>query len=186
MKNPLHYIHKYPLRTKQILGISYEQFFLLVKQVELRHKERQAETERQKVRLNVRGGGRKPKLTMTEEVCLSLFYLRQMPTFEVLGMYFNVSKTEANDTFHYWLKILREVLPCSLIEQVESQESDSAIVRELLTDFELIVDSYEQPRERPKDNKEQQEYFSGKKKRHTLKSQVISLPEAKDIVDLVV
>lgn len=186
MKNPLHYIHKYPHRSKQILGISYEQFFLLVKQVELRHKERQAETERQKVRLNVRGGGRKPKLTMTEEVCLSLFYLRQMPTFEVLGMYFNVSKTEANDTFHYWLKILREVLPCSLIEQVESQESDSAIVRELLTDFELIVDSYEQPRQRPKDNKEQQEYFSGKKKRHTLKSQVVSLPKAKDIVDIVV
>ncbi|AFY89171.1 hypothetical protein Chro_3735 [Chroococcidiopsis thermalis PCC 7203] len=31
MKNPLHYIHKYPLRTKQILGISYEQFLLLVK-----------------------------------------------------------------------------------------------------------------------------------------------------------
>ncbi|MDV2996865.1 MAG: hypothetical protein N4J56_006570 [Chroococcidiopsis sp. SAG 2025] len=41
-------------------------------------------------------------------------------------------------------------------------------------------------RERPKDNKEQQKYFSGKKKRHTFKSQVISLPNAKDIVDIVV
>ncbi|WP_199756022.1 helix-turn-helix domain-containing protein [Chroococcidiopsis cubana] len=111
------------------MGISYEQFFFLVKQVELSHKERQAETERQKVRLNARGGGRKPKLTIPEEVGLSLFYLRQMPTFEVLGMYFNVSKTEANDTFHCWLKILREVLPCSLLEQVESQESDAAIVQ---------------------------------------------------------
>ena len=50
MKNPLHYIHKYPHRTKQILGISYEQFFLLVKQAKERHKERQAEAERQKVR----------------------------------------------------------------------------------------------------------------------------------------
>ncbi|MDZ4877241.1 MAG: hypothetical protein CLLPBCKN_006676 [Chroococcidiopsis cubana SAG 39.79] len=60
------------------------------------------------------------------------------------------------------------------------------LYRELLTDFELIVDSYEQPRQRPKDNKEQQEYFSGKKKRHTLKSQVVSLPNAKDIVDIVV
>ena len=109
-----------------------------------------------------------------------------MPTFEVLGMHFDVSKTEANDTFDYWLKILREVLPSCLLEQVEKQSSDYAIVQELLMAFELIVDSYEQPRERPKDNKEQQEYFSGKKKRHTLKSQVISLPEAKDIVDLVV
>lgn len=35
-----------------------------------------------------------------------LFYLLQMPTFQVLGMLFGVSKTEANDTFHYWILIL--------------------------------------------------------------------------------
>ncbi|MFH7029469.1 MAG: transposase family protein [Heteroscytonema crispum UTEX LB 1556] len=56
----------------------------------------------------------------------------------------------------------------------------------MLMEFELLVDSYKQPRERPKDQKAQQEYFSGKQKRHTLKSQVVSLPEAKDIVDIVV
>lgn len=32
----------------------------------------------------------------------------------------------------------------------------------------------------------QKEYFSGKKKRHTLKNQVVSLPKAKDIVGIVV
>ncbi|OUL23020.1 IS5 family transposase [Nostoc sp. RF31YmG] len=186
MKNPLHYIHKYPHRTKQILGISYDQFVLLAKQAEVRHKERQCLSEKKKVRINAIGGGRKPKLTIVEEICLSLFYLRQMPTFEILGMHFDISKTEANDTFHYWLKVLREVLPASLLEQVDRQESDFAIVQELLVEFELIVDSYEQPRERPTDNKEQQEYFSGKKKQHTLKSQVVSLPKAKDIVDIVV
>ncbi len=186
MKNPLHNIHKYPHRTRQILGISYEQFLSLVKQAVERHKQHKAQAESQKVRLNASGGGRKPKLTLCEEVCLSIFYLRQMPTFEILGMHFNISKTEANDTFHYWLKILREVLPASLLEQVESSESDYAIVQDLLREFELIVDSYEQPRERPTGKQEQQEYFSGKKKRHTLKSQVVSLPEAKDIVDIVV
>ncbi len=121
------------------------------------------------------GGGRKPKLSISEQVCLCLFYLRQMPTFEVLGIHFNVSKTEANDTFDYWLLIFREVLPSSLLEQVESPESDYAIVQELLNEFELIVDSYEQPRERPKDNEEQQTYFSGKKRQHTFKNQVVSL-----------
>ncbi|PSB47287.1 IS5/IS1182 family transposase [Cyanosarcina cf. burmensis CCALA 770] len=186
MKNPLHYIHKYPHRSKQILGIDGQQFLKLVQQAELKHKEQQALREKTKIRVNLPGGGRKPKLTIPEQVCLCLFYLRQMPTFEILGMHFNVSKTEANETFHYWLKILREVLPASLLEQVENQESDYAIVQEILTEFKLIVDSYEQPRERPTDNKEQPEYFSGKKKRHTLKSQVISLPLAKDIVDVLV
>lgn len=75
-------------------------------------------------------------------MCLCLFYLRQLPTFEVLGLQFGVSKTEANDTFHYWLNILRELLPASLLEQVEDQASDYEIVQEILTEFRLIVDSY--------------------------------------------
>ncbi|AUB43093.1 Mobile element protein (plasmid) [Nostoc flagelliforme CCNUN1] len=159
---------------------------MLVQQAKLINQEQLAEVERKKVRVNAPGGGRKPKLTLEESVCLCLFYLRQMPTFEILGIHFDVSKTEANDTFHYWIKILRVILPSSLLEQVEAQESEMMIVQELLTEFELIVDSMEQPRERPRDNKEQKKYFSGKKKQHTFKNQVVSMPEAKEIVDVVV
>jgi len=83
-KNPLHYIQEYPQRTKQLLGISYNQFVGLLAQAELRHAQQQAEIERTKMRVIAKGGGRKPKLTIPEEVCLCLFYLRQLPTFEVL------------------------------------------------------------------------------------------------------
>jgi hypothetical protein len=107
-----------------------------------------------------------------------------MPTFQVLGMLFGISKTEANDTFHEWIPILREILPASLLEQVSNNESDLLFVQEVLTNFRLLVDSLEQPTYRPCDQKEQQEYFSGKKKQHTLKSQMIALPEAKDIVEV--
>jgi hypothetical protein len=78
-----------------------------------------------------------------------------MTTFQLLGIQFDVSESTANDTFNYWLPILRELLPASLIEQVKKNESDYEIVKEVLTDYELIVDSYEQVRERPGDNKEQ-------------------------------
>lgn len=184
MKNPLHYIQEYPHRTKQILGITNDQFRDLLEQAESHHKLVQAERERNQVRINRKGGGRKPKLEIREEVCLCLFYLRQMPTFEVLGLQFGISKTEANDTFHYWLRIIRNLLPASLIEQVEKNHSDHAIALELLKEFQLIVDSMEQPRERPVDNQEQQKYFSGKKKQHTFKNQFVILPEGKDIVDV--
>ncbi|MEH2277310.1 MAG: transposase family protein [Nostoc sp.] len=75
-----------------------------------------------------------------------------MPTFEVLGLQFGISKTEANDTFHYWLVILQKILPASLLKQVEKNESDYVIAMELLKEFKLIVDSMEQPRERSSDN----------------------------------
>jgi len=44
----------------------------------------------------------------------------------------------------------------------KKKESDYEIVKEILTEQELIVDSYEQVRERPGDNKEQEKYYSGK------------------------
>lgn len=47
------------------------------------------------------------------------------------------------------------------------------------------MDSYEQPIERPCDYKEQKKYYSGKKANHTRKSQLIVLPNGKDIVDVV-
>jgi hypothetical protein len=52
MKNPLHYIHTYTLRTKQILGISYDQFLLLVQQAELINQKQLVEVEQNKVRIN--------------------------------------------------------------------------------------------------------------------------------------
>jgi hypothetical protein len=178
------YIEKYPHRTKQILGISYEQLQSLLKCAQKRHQEIKTKQENQKIRINASGGGRPTKLSTNEQICLCLFYLRQMPTFQVLGILFGVSKTEANDTFHDWIPILREILPSSLLEQVSNNESDLLFVQELLTNFRLLVDSLEQPIYRNSDQKEQQKYFSGKKRQHTLKSLMIGIPEGKDIVEV--
>ena len=78
-----------------------------------------------------------------------------------------------------------ELLPSSLIEQVKKNESDYEVVKEILTEYELIVDSYEQVRERPGDDKEQEKYYSGKACKHTFKSQIIILPSGRDIVDVI-
>ncbi|MBD2607037.1 transposase family protein [Scytonema hofmannii FACHB-248] len=180
------YIQKYPSRTKQILGISYEQFQALLQSALKEHLQIQKEKEKQKVRINYPGGGRKEILSISEQICLCLFYLRQIPTFEILGMLFGVSKSEAHVTFHYWIKIIREILPSSLLEQMEDSEGDFMIVQEILTNFQLLVDSLEQPIDRPSDNEEQKKFYSGKKKQHTLKSQLVGLPNGKDIVDVAV
>ena len=55
---------------------------------------------------------------------------------------------------------------------------------QLLTEGFLLVDAWEQPIHRPLDNDKQQQYYSGKKKQHTRKNQVIVLPKGIDIVDV--
>ena len=81
MSNPINYIHKYPHRSKRILGISYKQFLQLVQQATLRQSQERQRIEQTKKRINASGGGRKPILSTQVEVGLCLFYLRHLPTF---------------------------------------------------------------------------------------------------------
>jgi hypothetical protein len=90
----------------------------------MQHKELQGDIESKKIGINQKGEGGKGKPEIKEQVCLSLFYWRKMPTFEVLGFHFGISKTEAKETFDYWLEILRDVFPASLLEQVGKHDSD--------------------------------------------------------------
>ncbi len=186
MSNPLDYIQKYPERTIRILGINYQQWQQLSKKAIACYLEQQNTLEKSKVRINAQGGGRKPILSQEEEICLCLFYLRQMPTFEVLGIQFEISKTEANDTFHKWLQILRKLLPASLLEEFNNQPQNREMLYSLLEEIELLVDTTEQARQRPKNYNEQKKYFSGKQQSHTFKNSVISCSKGQDIIDVVV
>jgi DDE superfamily endonuclease/Helix-turn-helix of DDE superfamily endonuclease len=186
LSNPVNYIEKYPERTTSILGISYQQWKELTKSAIAYEQQQQEKLEKSKIRINAPGGGRKPVLSSCEEIGLCLFYLRQMPTFEVLGIQFGISQTQANDTFHKWLQILRKLLPASLLEQLENQPQNRDMLYELLVEIELLVDSTEQDRQRPLNYQEQKKYFSGKQQSHTFKNSVISCSKGEDIIDVTV
>lgn len=185
MSDILNHIEEHPKETQRLMGLDYEQLQQLIQNAERLHHEKQALLESKKVRIIAGGGGRKPKLSVSEQIILTLVYLRHMTTFQLLGIQFGVSESTANDTFNYWLPQLRELLPCSLLEQVKKNAADYEIVKEILTEYELIVDTYEQVRERPGAQDEQEKYFSGKKSNHTFKSQIIVMPDGRDIVDVV-
>jgi hypothetical protein len=185
MSDILNHIEEHPKETQRLMGLDYEQLQQLIQNAERLHHEKQALLESKKVRIIAGGGGRKPKLSLVEQIILTLVYLRHMTTFQLLGIQFGVSESTANNTFNYWLPKLRELLPCSLLEQVKKNASDYETVKEILTEYELIVDTYEQVRERPGDKEEQEKYFSGKKSNHTFKSQIIVMPDGRDIVDVV-
>lgn len=186
MTSPLARIESHPQEAKRLIGIDYEQFLKLVALAEQRHLEKQAEIEKNQVRIIAKGGGRKPDLSPKEGVCLCLVYLRQKPIFEILGLLFDVSKTKANDAFNYWIEVFRDILPASQMEEVEGDSQKYQELRRMLCEYELIVDSAEQAIQRPVDYQKQKKYYSGKKKMHTLKNQFIVLPNGEDIVDIVV
>jgi hypothetical protein len=50
-------------------------------------------------------------------------------------------------------------LPASLLEQVKKNDSESSWVIEILTEFDLIVDSYDRAIQRPKDYQQQKNKY---------------------------
>ena len=179
------YLQENPTETKRLIGISYSNLIELMEMAKDKDKKHKEKLEKQKTRLIRAGGGAKSKLSVEDQIVLTLIYLRQSLTFQVLGLLFQVSESTANNIFNYWLKILEDGLPPSLIEQVKKNEENESELLEILTDYELIVDSAEQEIPRPRDYQEQKKFYSGKKKEHTRKNQLIVLPGGADIVDIV-
>ncbi|OLT62966.1 IS5/IS1182 family transposase [Moorena bouillonii] len=180
------YIQKHPKQTKRLLGINYEQLIKLIEQGKLIAKEKQQENEKTKIRLIKAGGGNHPKLSEEEQIILMLVYLRHNLSFQLLGLLFKVSESTAHNLFNYWQKIFQEALPPSRLEQVKKFPEEVEQIKEELTNYELIVDSSEQVIERPLDYQTQKNYYSGKQKRHTFKSQFVVLPKGQEILDVVV
>ena len=185
MSSILNRLEKNPQEVKRLIGIDLSQLEKLLAQAELLYNQKSQELEAQKTRIIKKGGGRKIKLCTKEQIILTLIYLRHAVTFQLLGIQFGISESAANYIFHRWLPIIIEVLPASVLEQVKKSESDTEFLTEILAQVQLIVDSCEQARERPSDYQSQKKFYSGKKKTHTMKNQVIVLPNGKDIVDVV-
>lgn len=180
------YIDKNPQESKRLIGLEYQQLQQLIAAAALLHQQKTSEIEQSKVRIIKRGGGRKAKLLINDQIILTLVYLHHLPTFQMLGVQFGVSESTANDVFHYWSGLWRELLPASLLEQVKKNSNEHEWVQEILGELELIVDSCEQPIQRPGEYQEQKKLYSGKKKNHTLKNQLIVTPNGQEIVDVIV
>ena len=119
MSSILNYIEENPKETQRLIGLDYVDLKQVIENAEKLHDQKQNELESRKTRIIAGGGGRKPKLSRAEQIVLTLVYLRHMTTFQLLGIQFGISESTANNIFNYWLPLLRELLPSSLVEQVK-------------------------------------------------------------------
>lgn len=118
------YLQGNPTEIKRLIDISYQNLMELIEMAKSLDKKHREKVEQKKTRLIRAGGGAKPKLSVEDQIVLTLIYLRQSLTFKVLGLLFQVSESTAHNIFNYWLKILENGLPPSLIDQVKKHEED--------------------------------------------------------------
>lgn len=127
------------------------------------------ETERERVC----GGGRKSALgTTSDKLLFILFYFKSYPLQILLGFLFGMGQSQANEWIQRLTKVIR--LALSLMEclpERDPRELEKTLAEDGETEF--VIDGAEREISRPVNNQKQKQYYSGKKKRHTVKNNVI-------------
>ena len=134
---------------------------------------RRVHAKRGRSRQRAMGGGTKRKLSPAQEVLLVLVYLRHNVAHEVVGHLCGVSADTSENLFHEIVPMLRALFPANRLEagkRVRGAEPNLHVERI----DRLLVDSFETSIPRPSLNDRQKRVYSGKKKRHTLKTQVVT------------
>jgi hypothetical protein len=120
------------------------------------------------------GGGPGYALPLRDRVLLTVVWLRQYPTYIVLGYLFGVSEATALRTVRRVLPVL-EAAGRDTMRLPDPGKGGRRALDELLAetpDLAVVVDTFEQRVQRPRQRAEADGYYSGKKRQHTLKSQV--------------
>ncbi len=148
-----------------------ELLFKVLPELERRRTARLAQRLKRK-RAPLVGDGRPREVTPLHKTLMTLLYLRHNVSHTVVGALFGHSADSSENAFHELLPVLREMFPKEKWEaekrhRTQPQWTPDAVER-------IILDSFETPVARPSLHERQKRLYSGKKKRHTLKIQIIT------------
>lgn len=136
---------------------------------------------------NKKKSGKPMKLCIEDRLLLALEYLRENRTFFHIAIDYDINKSTAIRICHWAEDILSKCEEFKLPSKKKILESDM--------DYEIfVVDATETPIERPKKRKyrnkrkiknrknNQKKYYSGKKKKHTIKTQIVINKKTRKII----
>jgi hypothetical protein len=177
-------LRKHPAVFKHLTGLVVEVFDELAAElapaVEAAHRTKLDRPDRKRAV----GGGDNFDLATADQVLLTAIWLRQYPTNEALGFLFGVSDSTASRARARCLPVL-EKAGKDTMRMPDPGAARRKRLPGLLKDtpgLAVVIDSFEQRTHRPK--RRQRAYYSGKKRAHTLKSQVAVDEGSGRIVDV--
>lgn len=132
------------------------------------------------------GAGRRCGLARRDQLLLAVVWLRRYPINAVLGWLFGVEETTALRTVRRVLPLL-EAAGLDTMRLPDPGKGKRPDLDDLLREtpgLAVIVDSFEQRVQRPRERTAADTYYSGKQKQHTLKCQVAVDERDGRIVDL--
>ena len=144
-------ISKSPIIFNRLFGVSVSQFDEILLKIE-------PQWEKQVINLYKRPG-RDYKLELADMLLMLMLYYRSYITQMFIGFLFGIDDSRVCRIIQKLEPILAKEMALTKTKHLSKEEVES-----------LIIDATEQPIERPQKN--QKKYYSGKKKRHTIKTEI--------------
>lgn len=162
-------------RIKSLFGLEPDtlaQVIIKVLPVLEQQREFRLRNSPQRKRRYVKGDGRPPEMKPIHKLLMTLLYLRHNTSATMVGQMFGFSADSVEkNALPEVLALLKELFPAERWEAVQRHRGEKWNPDSV---DKIIVDSFETPIPRPSDNDRQKRVYSGKKKRHTLKTQIIT------------
>ena len=162
-----------PLIFKSFTGLEAQEFDALYSKTQDSHasyEEKRLHRENRKRRI---GAGHPFKLPLRDRLVMLLMYHRLYVTSILLGFLLNLGQTNVLKNIRMLEPLVTQVLPLpGKIHQRAGRLGTLDEVEALFPGFKAFLDATEQEIPRPKDRAKRRTHYSGKKKRHTVKTQI--------------
>ena len=179
-------LKRFPTVFKSMTGLRVPQFDDLTTDMRPRlFAAQQARLARPR-RTRAIGAGHPFELDPRNQVLLTVIWLRLYPIHEVLAYLFGVSDSTISRTIARVLPLL-EASGQDTMRMPDPGRKRRRTLDALLAetpDLVVVVDTFEQPVQRHQDRSVADTYYSGKKKRHTMKVQVAVNEQTGQVVDV--
>jgi DDE superfamily endonuclease/Helix-turn-helix of DDE superfamily endonuclease len=181
-----------PAAFRALTGLRLEEFDALARElVPAVAAAATAEQDRRRGRARRRaaGGGHPFSLSFREQLLLVVIWLRVYPTSPVLGFLFGVSHPTVLRTIGRVLPLLEQAGRDTMRlpghgERGRRSRRDLPDLLAAIPELAVIIDTFEQRVQRPRDQEAADRSYSGKQKQHTLKTQIATDQQTGKIVDV--
>lgn len=179
-------LSRFPKVFRSMTGLHVSEFDELVTDLEPGNAQAEEKRLSRPKRHRAIGGGRNFDLSPRDQVLLTVIWLRVYPVHEVLAFLFGVSDSSVSRYIARILPVLeaagRDTL--RLPDPGKKHHRQLNDLLQLMPELNVVIDTFEQRVQRPGVRAEADTYYSGKKKQHTLKSQVAVHEATGEIVDI--
>ena len=177
---------RYPKVLKSMTGLTRAEFDQLLDDIVPQYVAAEERRLTRPDRQRAIGAGDTFNLAISEQLLVAVIWLRVYPVQVVLGFLFGVSGTTVGRLLGRWLPVLAQAGRDTMRLPDPGRKRRKSL-DQLLADtpgLAVIVDTFEQRVQRPAKRQDADGFYSGKKRQHTLKSQVAVDEETGQIVEV--